>query len=430
MAYNLHYHFVGSHHNKLIMAKISALTNTWEIVKEIDLEPLREEALGGVKLVIIGRPGSGKKTLASQMRRDPQRQDILVDTPVITLDLEEPDLASGADLIILLLDARGTDFTREAELSRIWSGANLPVLVLINDFEGGERPAMLKKWVDWKSRRVVEGSILDQTFLTGKFARAVIDLLPNKSMALGRYFPLFRVPVANRMINDTCMTNATYSFTTGLVEIIPILNIPMTVTDTIVLTKNQAFMVYKLGLTLGLSTVWKDYITEFGGVLGSGFFFRQLARSLVSLVPLWGIVPKVGISYAGTYVVGNVILHWYLTGRHISKEQMKDLYARALESGKSLGRNLWNRHPFQRKFWFRLPWVRKPDLPRITPGRRGKTRRKNICPACENRNPRKASFCQFCGTQLNGDSPDAENKLKPESDLGDNQLEGAITDDR
>lgn len=403
LPYNLGYiPFWGVPGYNQTMAKLTALTNTWEIVKEVDLQPLRDEALGGIKIVIIGKQGSGRKTLASQLRRDPRREDVMVDSPIIILDLSEPDLASVADLVILMLDARNTDFTREAELSRVWSGANMPVLVLINNFDGGERPKMLKQWIDWKSRRVVDGSILDDKFLTGKFARGVITLVPDKTMALGRYFPLFRVPVAHHMINDTCLTNATYSFTTGIVEIIPLLNIPLTVTDMIVLTKNQAFMVYKLGLALGLSTEWRDYVAEFGGVLGSGFFWRQLARSLVSLVPLWGIVPKIGITYAGTYVVGNVILYWYLTGRHISREQMKALYSRALASGKELGRNLLRRFPGRDSFWFRLPRPRLPRLPRVAGRKPAKSRRKNYCVSCGKKNPKRASFCQYCGSDLVG----------------------------
>ena len=385
------------------MAKLTGLTNTWDIVKEIDLKPLRQESLQGVKLAVIGAENSGRKTLAGQLRRDPGRESIVVDTPITILGLSEPDLAASADLLILILDARKSDFTREAELSRIWSGAKKPVLVLINDFDSGERPKILRQWVDWKSRRVVDGSILDDDFLTGRFARAVISLLPDKLTALGRYYPLFRVPVAHHLINDTSLSNATYSFSTGLAEIIPILNIPLTVTDMIVLTKNQAFLVYKLGLALGLSTEWQDYVTEFSGVLGGGFFWRQIARSLVGLVPLWGIVPKVGISYAGTYVVGNVVLYWYLTGRHVSREQMQALYSRAVGRGRELGSSLWRRLPGRGIFRLKIKRPRFPRLPslRFASGKRkGVKSRRNVCRACGKRNPKRASYCLRCGEPL------------------------------
>jgi uncharacterized protein (DUF697 family) len=385
------------------MAKLTGLTNTWDIVKEIDLKPLRQESLQGVKLAVIGAENSGRKTLAGQLRRDPGRESIVVDTPITILGLSEPDLAASADLLILILDARKSDFTREAELSRIWSGAKKPVLVLINDFDSGERPKILRQWVDWKSRRVVDGSILDDDFLTGRFARAVISLLPDKLTALGRYYPLFRVPVAHHLINDTSLSNATYSFSTGLAEIIPILNIPLTVTDMIVLTKNQAFLVYKLGLALGLSTEWQDYVAEFSGVLGGGFFWRQIARSLVGLVPLWGIVPKVGISYAGTYVVGNVVLYWYLTGRHVSREQMQALYSRAVGRGRELGSSLWRRLPGRGIFRLKIQRPRFPRLPslRLASGKRkGVKSRRNVCRACGKRNPKRASYCLHCGEPL------------------------------
>jgi len=392
------------------MASLSALTNIWDNVKEIDLQPLRHEALSGVRLTIIGVSGSGRHTLAGMMRQDPVHADMVTEAPVQILDLSEADQASKADLVMLLVDSRKTDFTREAELSRMWAGAGKPLLVCINRFEDDDTALVIKTWVNWKSRRVVDGSILDIKFLTGQFASAVIDLLPDKHLALGRYFPLFRVPVAHHLINDTCLTNTAYSFSTGIAEIIPILNIPLTVTDMFVLSKNQAFLVYKLGLALGFSTRWQDYMAEFGGVLGSGFMWRQIARSLVSLVPLWGILPKVSITYAGTYVVGQVVLQWYLTGRHLSKKQIRALYSRALTRGKELGRNLMQRMPRLRLP--RLPRLRlpRPGLPRLglPRPRLVRTKRRQLqppadmldCPQCGRSNAADASYCQYCGEQI------------------------------
>jgi uncharacterized protein (DUF697 family) len=38
---------------------------------------------------------------------------------------------------------------------------------------------------------------------------------------------------------------------TSLAELVPVLNIPFTIADMVVITKAQAFLVYRLGLSLG-----------------------------------------------------------------------------------------------------------------------------------------------------------------------------------
>ena len=97
----------------------------------------------------------------------------------------------------------------------------------------------------------------------------VLKLLPNQLLALGRMFPIFREAIAHQLINEACLTNASYAFSTGLAEIVPVLALPLTVTDMVVLTKNQAFLVYRLGLLFGFSTRWQDYVAEFGSVIGN-----------------------------------------------------------------------------------------------------------------------------------------------------------------
>ena len=247
-------------------------------------------------------------------------------------------------------------------------------------------------------RGVVWGSALDEKFLTGRFTQATIELVPDNLLALGRHFPLFRVSIARYMINDTSFTNAAYSLSTGLAEIIPILAIPMVLTDMVILTKNQLFMVYKLGLAFGFSTRWQDYMAEFGSVLGSGFVWRQIARSLVGLIPVWGIAPKTAISYAGTYVVGNAVLQWYLTGRHLSKQQMRQTYDQALSRGRELTRRLASKRPKVSlpKSRLRLPKPRIAlpkrklrALPAATPAL--------TCANCGKTSATDARFCQYCG---------------------------------
>jgi uncharacterized protein (DUF697 family) len=419
------------------MSIFSYFTNIWDILKEADLRPLREQALRGVRIAIVGAAGSGRSTLADQLRQDPGRPANTSDSPVLILDLVSASQAASADLIILMVDSRKADTTQEQELAKAWHNAAKKVLVVINHREAAAPAQMPGEPVSGAAaetasappesslapmggngqalataepqspparlkRGVVRGSILDDNFLIGHFAQAVIELIPDQLLALGRFFPLFRIPIARYMINDTCFTNAAYSLSTGLAEMIPILGIPVVLTDTVILTKNQLFMVYKLGLTFGFSTRWQDYVGEFSSVLGGGFVWRQIARSLIGLIPVWGIAPKTAIAYAGTYVIGNAVLQWYLTGRHLSKQQMRQVYDQALARGRELTRWLVSRRPKLRlpkprlslpKLSLSLPKRQPRPLPAIAPER--------ACANCGKTSAADASFCQYCGHPLN-----------------------------
>ncbi len=369
------------------MNKINSLTNFWTNVREADLRPLREQALRGVRLAIIGEKRSGRSTLADQMRRDPNRPQLTSDAPVLVLDLDKASQASDADLIILMVDSRKMDSSREQELVRLWHNAGKRVLVFINQFDVQKERMAVSPWASYGLQRVVWGSPLDSRFMLEQFAPTMIDCLPDFLLGLGRFFPLFRIPIAHYLINDTCFSNAAYALSTGLAEIVAVLDIPITIADSIILTKSQAFLVYKLGLALGYSTRWQDYIAEFGGVLSGGFVWRQIARSLIGLIPVWGIVPKTAIAYAGTFVVGNVVLQWYLTGKQVSRTQMQQLYAQARERGKSLASNLLRR----------MPRPRLPKRPaRLLPA----PRKAQVCANCGKTSAKDASFCQYCGTSF------------------------------
>lgn len=374
------------------MSKLSALTNTWDTIKEVDLQPLRSEALQGVAITIIGASGSGRSTLAEQLRRMPLKPEVETNAPITILDFAESESLLDPDLVVLVVDSRKTNVTSESELILNLREKDSRFLVLINQFEDNPNASAIETWFKRKAEKVIHGSLLDPGFLERELSSAVMELLPDRLLSLGRHYPLFRVAIAHHLINDTCFTNAAYSFSTGVAEIVPVLNIPLTVTDMIILSKNQAFLVYKLGLALGLSTRWQDYLAEFGGILGSGFLWRQVARSLVGLVPLWGIAPKVAISYAGTFVVGHVVLQWYLTGRHLSAEQMRALYKGALGRGREVARRLAKKAP-------------RPRLKLSRPRRFSLPKRGQVCPHCGRRIVKKAEFCHHCGKKLANDDP-------------------------
>ena len=379
------------------MTRINELTTIWNTIKEIDLRPVRNEALQEVRLAIVGCQGSGRNALAEALRNDPLHPGVEASTPILLLGVTPIETvmqqATNVQLLILLIPAGASDTQEERKLLKIWSDAGRKSLVLINtagiEIQSGQvvvaSGSASQQQAGWGFGSALVGSLVDEQFLTGKFAREVIERLPDRLIALGRQFPLLRQTICNQLISDTCFSNAAYAFSTGLAEIVPVLNVPLNLTDLIVLSKTQAFLVYKLGLTLGMSTRWQDYGREFSGVLGSGFFWRQVARLMVGLIPAWGIAPKVAVSYAGTYVVGHAVLQWYLTGRHIGRLQIRQLYRQAFGRGRELaGRLDDDQH--------RLGASQQKPLT--------KRRSNPICSKCGNKNARTARFCQYCGNAL------------------------------
>lgn len=378
------------------MAGIKDLAGVWKNIREIDLRPFSMEAQRGVHIALLGAQSSELNNLADQMRGDPSRPDVWQHSPLLVVDLQaEGDiearlkLADQTDLLILLKGSQPESQVFSAGAVRDWLAASQAPQVVVHI------PAQGEDWqadpivhnANWNRQRVLSGSLDAPGFMMGVFVPAVLDLLPDRHLALGRHYPLFRVPIAQKLINDSCLSNAAYSLSTGIAEIVPVFDLPLNITDMVVLSKAQAFLVYKLGLTLGFSTRWQDYLAEFGSVLGGGFLWRQIARQLVGLIPAWGIIPKVAVAYAGTYVVGNVVLQWYLTGRKVSKEQMRALYVEAFARGKSLARGMVSRVP-------------RPRLKRVKQRSLLPPRGEQICTQCGKSSAADALFCQYCAAPL------------------------------
>ena len=447
------------------MAGLKDLSSVWKNIKEIDLKPIRESAVYPVRIVLVGAPGSGRHSLAEQMRTDPARPGIHTQSALAMLSTEALPEAPVAHLIIVMVDATRQDFSVEQAFVKTWSEAGKNVLVFVNKIDLVNNNIIGDAQAGWLAARVIYGSVSDITYLQKEFVPTVLEMLPQQHIALGRQFPLFRIPIARQLINEACFSNAAYSFSTGLAEIVPVLDLPLNVTDMIVLTKSQAFLAYKLGLLLGFSTRWQDYISEFGSVIGTGFIWRQIARQLIGLIPAWGIIPKVAVAYSGTYVVGNAILGWYLTGKNLTPKQMRALSAQAFTRGKEYARKLGEKIPRPRlgiKKREKLPApATQPELEQgeivitktgshvpetvspgvggmpavvtssqqelslstdktIKPGRTKKSRaskkwqeslknqpssnllKVRICPACGKSSSADAIFCQYCATRLDG----------------------------
>lgn len=373
------------------MAGIKDFTNIWKNLKEVDLRPYQEAAIKLLKIALAGRPGTGRHTLAGQMRRDLQREGSETQSALLITDLTSDEWADTADLIILLVDAAASDVDYEHALAKRWGGAGKTVLTVINEKAPIPQAAGSSISLAWDVEHVLRGSITNAAFLQQQFIPTVLERLPERHLALARQFPLFRPAVARKLINESSKSNGIYALSTGMAEVIPIFDIPLNIADMVVLTKAQAFLVYKLGLALGFSTRWEDYLAEFGSVIGGGFLWRQLSRMLVGLIPVWGIIPKVTVAYSGTYAVGHVVLQWYLTREKLTGAQMRTIYTQSLDQGRKIAQE-WASH-------LRLPKLRRKKAAALPAGVL------KPCPFCGKNNAVDAVFCQYCGQTFQPELP-------------------------
>ena len=181
---------------------------------------------------------------------------------------------------------------------------------------------------------------LDETGLPA-LAGALVSAVPSgQRLALARQLPPLRDAVFDLLIDDTAKANATYSFTTAMAEQVPVLDVPLNLADIVVLTKNQLLMGYRIALGAGKSGRARDVIGEVLGVIGGGFLFRQAARSLVGLIPMAGVLPKVAIAYTGTWAIGRAVVLWATQGKRMSPSAIGRLSRDAAGRGRAFARGL------------------------------------------------------------------------------------------
>lgn len=169
----------------------------------------------------------------------------------------------------------------------------------------------------------------------------LVQLVPaDLRLALARQLPALRPAVFEATIDETSKANASYALTTGFAEVVPLLTAPLNLGDMIVLTKNQLVMSYRLVLAAGRDGEPRAMIGEILGVLGGGLLFRQLARQLIGLIPVVGLVPKVAIAYGGTWAIGRAIVLWATEGREVSQDLVRSLSNEGLQRGRAVAARL------------------------------------------------------------------------------------------
>lgn len=325
-----------------ILSSFGSFGSILNVLREVDVRPIREAAERPFLLVYTSRDSVFAEYLAALMYRGDRQGDVPPFRAAVGVPLSSAPQISKATAVVIVTrtDADNTD---ELRLKKALDQAGVPALMCYLEDVGALPPAHTDITLTNVVTVPMINGVLDEKVAVKRLAQAIRQLKAIDELALARFLPAFREPVVKALVDDVAMANATYSLGTGILSISPITGLPLTVADTVILTKNQGIMAYKVSLAMGMQADFKSIMPQIAGVVGGGLVMRTIARSLIGLVPGLGILPKVGISFAGTYAIGEAVYLWCKTGEQVTEDGLKTIYARALERGKVLAENLSRR---------------------------------------------------------------------------------------
>ena len=162
------------------------------------------------------------------------------------------------------------------------------------------------------------------------------------SLPLARQFYPFRKPAAFQLIRAVAKENALFSMATALPDVVPSLaSLPWALgefgSDTAFLTGNQIRMTFMLAAGSDRLPGYREKRNEIASIIAGAFGWKALARELVGKVPFGGgLIPKAGIAWAGTFVVGLSLERLYSLGYGFTRAERRSAYEEAYQHGREI----------------------------------------------------------------------------------------------
>jgi uncharacterized protein (DUF697 family) len=316
------------------------LASLWRIISDVDLEGPRRAARAKFTISIVAESAADAEAVRRLLTGAGAAAHPWVETgaprPGEPLTPELLAGLAGTPLVGIMV-TRSQDLSPALKMAgNRFATAAAPVLtVVIGHTSGGA------KIIRPGERARVAVETIDDAGAVEAVATALSGIVSDdQQVALAAHLPPLRSVLSARLIDRTARANASFALTTGLAETIPVLTAPLNLGDMVVLTKNQLMMCYRLALMAGRDDEPRAMMGEIIGVLGSGVLFRQIARQLVGLIPVAGLLPKVAIAYAGTYAIGRAMVAWTTEGRQITVDTVSTYTREGLVRGRALAEHL------------------------------------------------------------------------------------------
>ena len=315
------------------MLRLPNLPDMWRVLKEADLSKVRREAERPFQVLLVAEEvGDAERLGVLLSGSSTTRHPWLL--PVDSAHAPRAASSGTLDLAVALSPTPDPSSALGSALDALRE-AKVPVVMLV---VGSGSSIAGVAWPGEAARAVV--AALEPSAVPAVAQALLAAASPGMRLALARHLVPLRDPLFTELIEETAKTNAMYALTTGLAEVVPVLDVPLNVADIVVLTKNQLMMSYRIALASGKQGTPRELIGEVLGVIGGGFLFRQGARQLVGLIPVAGIVPKVAVAYAGTLAIGKAVVAWAAYGTTLDPGAVRNFYRQALSRGKHVARAL------------------------------------------------------------------------------------------
>ncbi len=296
------------------MALIANISEFWRITRELDVNGLRESFEQPVNLRVLGSDLGIAERVARLIEPDPEAGE--VSAGVLGVGSRE-----HANAYIVAIGG-----PLEADARRALSDLSVgdePLLVVQSE----EAAGMLVLGIP-DERIITLGLTEADEEVRDRLFKALVQIAPEVMLAAGRRHPLLREPIADHLIFDTSRVNAQFAALASLPATLPLFGgLVGEVADTIVLTKNQVLLLFKLAGLYGRDVQFgPELLFELLPVVGGAFLWRTTARTLVGLLPpLLGLLPKTAVAYTGTFVVGQSARYYYRFGHRPPPEIAQEL---------------------------------------------------------------------------------------------------------
>jgi uncharacterized protein (DUF697 family) len=309
----------------------------WDALREINPGELRTELERPITIGLFGRAGSGRHTLARALFGQDHGDLTGRDISINDVDSAAVTAAGKVDVAYLLVDATEPDWSAERRLAgRLHMNGN-PFFIVATHADELPTPqqAVGALHAQFPTHPPELAAVVDPRDVEATQARLLGSLLrtvPGLRIALAHRFPPLRRPVAESLIREASLTNAQFALMSSLPAFIPVLGMFLSgMADILVLTKNQAMLVFKLAAIYGRNIDDRiGILKEITPVVGSAFLWRTAARTAVSLAPApVAALPKAAIAYAGTYLVGQSARYYYERGDRPPPEVLRSFQVEA-----------------------------------------------------------------------------------------------------